>query len=86
MKKLFTLTLPLDDMGKPIGNITLNCIAYLYSDGTLRTVDINTAIYNGNDVADYVSAATPSTWDEWLGYAEDFFKEQNEEPEPPEND
>ena len=86
MKKLFTSALPLDYAGAPIGNVTLNCIVYLYADGTYRNIDINEALFNGKDIADYVSAAQPDTWDEWLGYAEDTFKEQNEEPSLIEND
>ena len=54
---------------------------YLYSDGTFRTLDINQALFNGKDVADYICAAQPETWSEWEGYAEDAYKEKFPEDE-----
>lgn len=85
-KKTFVLEINIDWAGAPAGKVVLNCIAYLYADGTMRTVDIEKALYNGNDIADYVSAAHPNTWDEWGLAAEEHFKYENEEPAPVEHD
>ena len=85
-RKMFTLSIALDYAGAPIGSVTLNCIAYLYADGTFKALDINEALFNGTDIADYVSAAQPSTWDEWELAAEEYFRAENEEPAPVERD
>jgi hypothetical protein len=82
-KKIFKLQITSEC---PSVTIDLVCIAYLHYDGTLRTVDINEALFNGKDVADYVSAAQSDVWDEWLEKAEDHFRAENEEPAPVEHD
>lgn len=78
-RKLFTLELTLDFAGAVMGNIVLNCIAYLYADGTFKTMDINSALFHGNDVAAYVCAMQPEIWDQWMTAAEDHFKAENEQ-------
>jgi hypothetical protein len=78
-RKIFTLEIALDYAGAPIGKVSLSCIAYLYADGTFRTIDINSAMFLGTDIAGYVSAAQPDLWDEWEGAAEDHFRAENPE-------
>jgi hypothetical protein len=85
-RKIFTLEQPIDYAGKPIGKVDLYCIAYLHPDGTFKILEITHALFNGKDIADYVSAAQPDVWDEWMEAAEDHFKEQNEDPAPVEHD
>lgn len=80
-RKKFSVDVPAEYSGNTVGIITLVCIAYLYHDGTFRTLDINEAIFNGKDVADYVSATQPDVWDEWLEQAETHIREQLEGPD-----
>lgn len=84
--KKFTLDVKAEYSGNCVGVITLVCIAYLYHDGTVRTVDIDQAFFGGNDVAGYVSATQPDVWDEWMEQAETHIKDQLEEPAPVEHD
>lgn len=85
-RKMFNIDVPAEGPNGTIGVITLACIAYLYFDGTFRTLDINEALFNGKDISDYVSAAQPDVWDEWTEAAENWFKFNNEEPAPVEHD
>lgn len=66
----FTCTVYVRYDDKIIGYVKLNCIAYKYRyDGSLRDIDIDTALFDGNsdnDIAGYVSAAQPDLWDEWM--------------------
>jgi hypothetical protein len=86
-KKIFTTEINIESESyNTVGVVTLVCIIYLHADGTMRTLDINEALFNGKDIADYVSAAQSSVWDEWLEQAEIKYKEIHEEPAPVEHD
>jgi hypothetical protein len=82
--KKFQLDVKAEYSGNCVGVITLVCIAYLYHDGTVRTVDIDQAFFGGNDVAGYVSACQGDVYDEWMEQAETHIKEQTEIQEPEE--
>jgi hypothetical protein len=82
--KKFQLDVKAEYSGNCVGVITLVCIAYLYHDGTVRTVDIDQAFFGGNDVAGYVSAAQCDVWDEWMEQAEAHIKSQTEIQTPEE--
>jgi hypothetical protein len=85
-KKTYTLEVAAEYSGNNVGTITLNCIVYLHADGTTRTLDINEALFNGKDIADYVSVAQCDVWDEWIEQAEEKYKAEHEEPAPEELD
>jgi hypothetical protein len=80
--KDFQIDVKAEYSGNCVGIITLVCIAYLYHDGTVRTVDINEAFFKGNNIVDYVSACQGDVYDEWIEQAEGYIKEQIEEPAP----
>ena len=84
--KKFKLDVNAEYSGNCVGVITLVCIAYLYHDGTVRTVDIDAAFFKGNNIVEYVSACQGDVYDEWLEQAETHIKEQLEEPAPIEHD
>lgn len=77
MTREFTFHIDIKHEGVVIASVFVKAIAYLYRwDGTLRTVDINNAYFSGcqnADVAGYVSAAQPDTWDEWLKKAQQYY-------------
>jgi hypothetical protein len=86
MKKRFILTIPIDYIGKIVGSVVVKYVVYLYVDGTMRTIDIDEVLFNDKDIADYVSAAQPDLWDEWLEAGENDWKAKHEEPTPVEHD
>jgi hypothetical protein len=84
--KKFKLEVDAEYSGNKVGTITLVCIAYLYYDGTVRTVDIDAAFFNNNNIVEYVSACHGDIYDEWLEAAEAHIKGQLEEAAPVEHD
>lgn len=84
--KKFKLDVKAEYSGNSVGTITLVCIAYLYHDGTVRTVDVDAAFFKGNNIVEYVSATQPDVYDEWVEQAEAHIKNELEEPAPVEHD
>lgn len=83
---LFALVIDLDYAGSPIGQAIVKFQANLYVDGSLKSVDIMEVDYKGNDIAGYVCAAQPETWEEWTLACEDHYNKIVYEPAPVEHD
>jgi hypothetical protein len=75
-----TFTFTITDANGHQVEITAKASVYT-CDGTMRSVDIDSAMFNGVDVANFVSAMQSDVWDSWVEKAEYEFKVINNEIE-----
>lgn len=69
---------PISQKVTPVGTLNVDAIGYKHTDGSFRSVDINTITWCGAqdsaDITTYLSACDPDKWDELMAAAENNFK------------